>query len=656
MVIPPDKPETDTKQSGINSHVCMIWFMWKKILPVIMVFLILEPTDADVKKKSDEKKKVEVYAPEVRDVSASFVAGQSVDIELSASAGTLKQVEFLIRQAPQNGTLSAVRPHPRDTNKSIVTYTHRNRDAPLTDRFTFAGRVSGGPMSAPGTVTLIGRGYEAKLEILEASTADRVFPDGESSIKFTLKNSGDAPFARDMTWDSPWRGPPRVELKAGEKADYMIVFKPLKIGVFRSNFEIQPGVAASKLLLYGECVRALTISPGRLQLTLNAQTGAREGTVSLVNGRFNPLHVEVSAPHRLEGGGAFDVPGAGKISVSLRLLTTDVDAFRGDVIVSTPEGPETIIVEAAAKDQELRITAPANGRLDFGHIEQGATARGEIQLRNSGGMPAIIEAQAFPPLMVTPAHQTLRVEPGTSVTFAVSFKGEQPGPFQSEVRIAGAGSVIRIPVSTDVFTSKSTPKPVNVPPSTTIAPSQPPDPNPALTIDETPSEAPTAFQQMAMAYLRSAGLPISKEKINPYLERVKDVSVLDRTSSSITIAWKKPEVVPAKWEVEASSVACVAEAKTFIKVWKTFKTWEPYPMQGDKIGIRLHTLPEASQIEIRIMGVDRDGKVSAPSNPIVLGTLSGWQIPSWFWQLLIVVVLVTAIYYLVRIRRGDFTK
>ncbi|MEI6537366.1 MAG: hypothetical protein WCN98_18630, partial [Verrucomicrobiaceae bacterium] len=288
MVILPANPESDINQSGISRHVCMIWSMWKRMLPVITVFMLLCPADADVKKKGDEKKKAEAYAPEVRDVSASFVAGQSVDIELSASVGTLKQVEFIIRQAPQNGTLSAVRPHPRDTNKGIVTYTHRDRSAPLTDRFTFAGRVDGGPLSTPGTVTLTGRGFDAKLEILEVTVADRVFTGGESTIKITLKNSGSAPFSKDMSWEAPWRGPPHIELNAGEKADFIVVFKPAKTGVFRSNLELQPGVETSKLLLYGECVRALTVSPGRLQLNFNSQTGAREGTLSLSNGRSEP--------------------------------------------------------------------------------------------------------------------------------------------------------------------------------------------------------------------------------------------------------------------------------------------------------------------------------------------------------------------------------
>lgn len=656
MFDPPARSETDVSPCRHIRAVRSAWRAWIKIFPALLYFTLIGHVHADVKKKVDEKNKKESYAPEVRNSAAAFVAGQSVDIELTASVGTLQQVEFIIRQGPLNGTLSAVRPHPRDTNKGVVTYTHRDRTAPLTDSFTFASRVDGGPMSAPGTVTLTGRGFEPRLNILAVSVADKVFPGGESTIKISLKNSGDAPFARDMKWDAPWRGPPRIELKAGESADFIIGFKPADTGIFRSNVELQPGTESSKFLLYGECVRALTVSPSRLQLLLNSQTGAREGTLLLADGRSEPVHVEVRTTQRLQGGGAFDVKGGGKAEVVLRLPTTDVEAFRGEVVVSTQEGTETVIVEAAAKAHDLRMIAPDHGALDLGRMELGTTAHGEIQLRNSGGMPAIVEAQAFPPLMVTPVHQTLRVEPGHQVTFAVSLKGEQLGSFQSEVRIIGGDSLMRVPVSVEITSPKENPKK-----ATTSMPSVTPVPllktNDSVPVVEiSPDVAPTELQKLVAGYLRSKGLPIPKDKINAYLEQIKEISVVNRTSSSITLSWKKPEIMPAQWEVETSFIQAVPEAKTFIKVWRTFKTWEPVPVAADKIGIRLHTLPEAAQIEIRIMGVDRDGKLSPSSTPLVLETLSVWHIPPWFWYLLIIIALVVVIYYLIRIRRGDFIK
>lgn len=656
MFNPPASSETDVSPCSHSRAVRPVCRGWIKIFQALLFSTLIGHVHADVKKKVDEKNKKESYAPEVRNSAATFVAGQSVDIELTASVGTLQQVEFIIRQGPLNGTLSPVRPHPRDTNKGVVTYTHRDRTAPLTDSFTFASRVDGGPMSAPGTVTLTGRGFEPRLSILAVSVADKVFPGGESTIKISLKNHGDAPFARGLKWDAPWRGPPHMELKAGESADFLIVFKPADTGIFRSTVELQPGTESSKFLLYGECVRALTVSPSRLQLLLNPESGAREGTLSLADGRSDSVHVEVRTTQRLQGGGAFDVKGGSKTDVILRLPASDVAAFHGEVVVSTQEGTETVIVEAAAKAHDLRMIAPDHGVLDMGRMELGTTAHGEIQLRNSGGLPAIVEAQAFPPLMVTPVHQTLRVEPGHQVTFAVSLKGEQIGSFQSEVRIVGGDSMMRVPVNVEITSPKENPKK-----ATTSTPSGTPAPplktNDSVPVVEiSPDVAPTELQKIVAGYLRSKGMPIPMDKINPYLERIKEVSVVHRTSSSITLSWKKPEIMPAKWEVETSFIQAVPEAKTFIKVWRTFKTWEPVPVDADKIGIRLHTLPEAAQIEIRIMGVDRDGKFSPSSNALVLETLSAWHLPPWFWYLLIVVALVIVIYYLIRIRRGDFTK
>ncbi|MEI6535689.1 MAG: hypothetical protein WCN98_10145, partial [Verrucomicrobiaceae bacterium] len=323
-------------------------------------------------------------------------------------------------------------------------------------------------------------------------------------------------------------------------------------------------------------------------------------------------------------------------------------------------GLETVTADAEAKAQELRIIAPANGALDFGRIEVGATANGEIRLQNSGGTPAIVEAQAFPPLIVTPAHQTLRVEPGAIIAFGVSLKGEQTGGFQSEVRIAGAGDLIRVPVKVEVLPVKSTTPPEPLPPPSvtpSVTPSpKTPDPAPPQIDKRTASDSDIALQQKVLGYLRSNGLPVPKDKINPYLERVKQVSILDQTTSSITLTWKKPEIMPAKWDVEASEMVFSPTSKDVMKLWKTFKSWEPVDAGTDKIAIRLHTLPDAAKIEIRIMGVDREGKVSEPSAPIILETLPSWKFPSWFWNLLIAVALLVVVYYLVRIRRGDFSK
>ena len=96
------------------------------------------------KKDPDDKKKEKKtdYLPEARAAIGRFLVGGSVDIELVASVGTSRRVEFVVRQAPKCGTLSLIRPDLTEGHKARVTYTHDGGGAPLSDSFTYAYRDS----------------------------------------------------------------------------------------------------------------------------------------------------------------------------------------------------------------------------------------------------------------------------------------------------------------------------------------------------------------------------------------------------------------------------------------------------------------------------------------------------------------------------------
>ncbi len=611
---------------------------------------------ADVKTTTEEKKKKsdpEQLIPEVRDIAATFVAGKVVDIELVASTSTLRPVEFLIRQQPTNGTLSAVRSHPRETNKSIVTYTHRGGDAPLTDRFTFACRVDGGPVSASAFVTLTGLRFEPKLEIVDYMAVDKVFVGGVATVRFEVKNSGAADFAADIPWEDPWQGPPRIELKAGDTARFAVHFRPQNPGVYRLEKLLQPGVAGSKLPLYGQCVRPLTVSPGRLMLVLSS-SGSREGELQLANGRAEPVRVEVRPAGRLQGGGSIEVPGGGRARVSLALPPMDVAAYKGEVRVTSPQGDETVTVEAAAKPAELKVVAPPGGILDLGSVSAGKEARGEVTIRNTGGATAVIQAQVRAPLMVRPSGEAVRLEPGGQAVFTVAMSGDQPGELARELTFSGGLVPPRIEVQMQVL-SMNTPAEHVVaasrqgmqggPPRTTMAPA-------SMSADPA---ARTPVQRLLISYLASTGVPIPKERINPFLERVKDVELLERTSHSITIAWKKPTVVPAGWIIEGATMAQVeGGGGTFVKMWISLKNWKIVDAGPNRVAARIEPLPPGSQVELRIMGVDRDEKVAEPSLGFIITTDPAWRVPSWVWQVILILVLASAIYILNKMRLGEW--
>lgn len=618
--------------------------------------IVADMAHADVKTKPEDKKMKKdppgQLIPEVRDVSATFVAGQAVNIEIPASTSSLRPVEFLIRQQPANGTLSAVRPHPRETNKGIVTYKHRGGDAPLADRFTFACRLDGGPVSASASVTLTGRRFEPKLELVDYIAVDKVFLGNEATVRFAVKNSGAANFAGDIPWEDPWLGPARIELKAGETGRYIVRFRPERPGVYRLEKLLQPGVAGSKLPLYGQCVRSLTVSPGRLVLVLGS-SGAREGELQLDNGRLEPIRVQVRSSGRLQGGGTIEVPGGGKARISLALPPQDVATYEGEVQVTSTQGGETVTVAAAAKPAELKVVAPAGALLDLGSVPAGKEARGEITIRNAGGSASIIQAQVRAPLTVRPSGEAVRLEPGGQAVFTLAMAGDQPGPLARELTFSGDPAAPRIPVQMQVLPADAPFAPSAVTQQGTQARASE-APMPPVVTDVKPAER-TPMQQILLSYLASSGAPVPKDRINPFLERVTGLDLLDRTSHSLTIAWKKPSVMPASWIIESATMAQVGEGGgSFVKIWVPLGSWKIVDGGANRVAALIEPLPSAAQIELRIMGVDRDQKVAEPSPGFIITTADTWHLPSWFWQALAIGVLVAAIYVLNKMRLGEW--
>jgi hypothetical protein len=572
-----------------------------------------------------------------------FVEGGSVQIELTAAVSTIKQVEFIIRSQPQNGTLSAMRPHPRETNKGIVTYTHRGHDAPPADKFTFACRVDGGPVSAPATVTLTGKKFEPALSVEDISGIERVFLGGEATLRFSVKNTGAAPFEGDFAWPIPWHGPPRISLKAGEKMAFAVQFKPEKPGIHRFELVLQPGVDASKLPLYGECVRAFTVVPGKLALTLNPETGAREGVLTLMNGRDDPVRATLRAPERIEGAAtSLDVPGRGKTRLSLSLPPSDVTAFQGDIIVESAEGAEKIFLTAEAKPVDLRVVSPADGIVALGFVNAGAQGRADLRVRNAGGATAVVQAETTTPFIVTPANQAVRIEPGAEAVFSVFGRGEQPGRAKGEVVLRVGSGETKVPVTMIV---EAAPAPVAPEPGKTT-----------FAAGGTASAAKSgALPRSLQAFLASSGLPIASEKLNPYLEPVTQLSIIARRTDSITVAWKKPAVPPDGWVIESNIMARVGEAKTFVKVWQPITNWKIVDAGEDKVAAQIHSLAPGTQFEVRIMATDRDGKFSQPG-VFTLMTAVPEPLSAWFWVALGAGALGITLFVLLRIRSGgEFT-
>jgi hypothetical protein len=640
-------------------------------LVLLLLFLQNGWSFADVKRAGDDNKKVRVTttAPEANDVSAKFVVGQSVVIELAASIGSLKRVEFMIRQAPQHGTLSPFVLHPKDNNKVLVTYTHKDASAPPTDFFTYACRLEGGSISAPATVSLNGQRFDPQLEVVTTPQFGRVFLGGEATEMVRVQNKGPAAYKSPLNWEAPWKGPPSLEVAPGATAEFLVTFKPEKAGSFRSQRELQPGLTLSNLYLYGDCVEVLTVSPGRLVLNHSSTTGERSGVLTVVNALSDPAVVNLKLPERLQGPTTVELDPLGKAEIVLKLPAADVKVFQESVSLETRGMIEKSLVVADASPGEMKLVSPAEGVLDFGSVVKGHKASANVTLANIGGQPVIIGVKSVVPFMTEAAGQALRLEPGQQRALNIEMKTDRTGRHASALVISGGETEISVSLRGQVRETTGDALPDESPmasaapnPTDTAPESRPAIPaasaitptTPAIGGPLPPGSQRTPAQAAVMAYLASSGMPVADKFTNAYLDQVTDIFGVDHTSNSITLAWKRPSVAPAGWRLEQSDTVLVKDQGAFVKVWKNFPNWKLVEGDPEKITVRLHSLQPAAQYELRIFAMDREGKLSKSSPVVVAETAQSWSIPSWVWRVLVIGALAIMIYVLHKIRRGEF--
>jgi hypothetical protein len=82
------------------------------------------------------------------------------------------------------------------------------------------------------------------------------------------------------------------------------------------------------------------------------------------------------------------------------------------------------------------------------------------------------------------------------------------------------------------------------------------------------------------------------------------------------------------------------------------RDWETLEVDGDRIAVRLRNLAPASMYEIRVLAVDRDGKVSEPTVTKLVQTLPSWRVSPWVWRLMIAAALAGCAIWLYRARIG----
>lgn len=634
------------------------------------------------KKKGDEDRE---FLPEAKPIIARFISGMTVDLELDAATASLVPVRFIIREAPQHGTLSPIRPHPKDLHKAIVTYTHTGGTTNLVDRFTYACRVEEGSWSAPGVVSLIGKRADPKIEITVHPEFPKVLPGHESTARLRLKNNGIAAFSSDMQWQPPWVGPARMDLAIGEEKEFNLSVKPTAPGMLIWETEIQPGQPDSKVRLWVECSQIFGVAPGLLRMTFDTARGQRAGKFTVSNSTNQKMKLSIEVPSRLIAPKEIEVEPKLGADVEITLSPEDVAEFRGEVWVINEPYRERVRIEAAPEPAQVRLVQPAS--LDFGNMLKGKPAQAKITMQNVGGEAAVLSAQSATPFRVAEADATLSLAPGAKREVTIEAVADQAGKFSSHVVFAGTGGDIRLPVAA-VITDPNKPqavKPVTIenprslrrpvaakdddsaaPLIAAVAPAaaaKPPGASMAAAAklpDPASAEvgAPGAFGFEGMSdtgaamfsYLATFGMPIPPQLRSPTLPKIEGIEIVKRATDHLVLAWKELTEQPKDYRVELGYRVRNQATGLWLKAWREPDKMEKIVGEAGKRTVRLDGLVPNARYEVRVLALDADGKVSEPSDIHIITTAAPWKLPSWMWNVLAVIVLGILGFVLYRIK------
>ena len=628
--------------------------------------------ERDKERKKDEERrmeKLEALSPEVKPAQVSFVAGRSVDVELDAATAALNGLKFLLREGPQHGTLSAIRPHPTERHKAIVTYTHTGGDEHLLDSFVYACRINDGPFSAPAKVTRIGRRAEPRLEVMKQAMFGRVLPGTEVLAKLVVVNRGIGRFEGNLNWPAPWKGPPRLELGIGESAELAVMVTPERPGVMSEEVLLQEGNPASRVRLWLQCEQPFLVTPGRAQMEYDPVRGLRAVKARISNATKEPITLKLKLPERLKGPAEVEVAASQLKEVELTLAEDDVAGFDGEVQITDGVLYERMTLGASPEPAQIQLVAPASRMVQFGSRNQGEVGKATLVLSNLGGEAAVLAVQAPPPFRVPEEERSLGVAPGGTQRLELEVLSAKPGKFSGKIVISGDGSRIELdaeatfvdPKVAVIAPAKSAKGTAGVPvvakagrvsrpkaetvvedDPKPVAQTPPPDTTAKPPVGPAPASAAASTTMMgkvsrpvaaALAHLSVFGVPIPEEELSKKYGKLEKIQVTKQGREELELQWEKPnpDAPPQSYRVEAAQQVYEPVTKMFFRRWVPFNQVETIVPGDGKDGLRLTGLRPASQYELRFMAVDELGKVSAPSDIYILSTLPPWRLPNWVW-------------------------
>lgn len=541
-------------------------------------------------------------------VAVSTFIGKPVEIPLEVVGRVAEPLTFLIRRAPQAGTLGEIRRTGK--TRAVVIYSPQAGAGPMVDEFLFAAKSVDSPVSAPARVVVDIREQPVDLRFVPEVDFGETWIGDPVDREIEFRNVGGGVAYVELSPEAPWQvvGPTVVAVRGGTAARMALRFA----GSEERDYAARVAVASGK----GFTVRArsrapLTVEPATLLVTGEKRRDPH--ALNVTNLTDKPRRISVSWPDFLRGAPEAEVPPGGTHRFDFVLndglpatFSAGANAtIRGgtfEMVVPVRIDPAPAEVEVAPK--ELRLKVPEL---------PGAAPRADMILTNRGGSPARLSFESSIDTVVEPAAVTLAA--GGVERIQIRLTRLPSAEVSGTVSIRQGGVVLHsVSFRFDAVLS----------PPGIIRPSEPSQPRATPAVKRPP--IPSGFT----------------------------VRVEGSTSSEVTLGWVDSET-PMGFEVQRREI--VGDGKGAAReVWHA---WPDDALTRSQGGVVLRRIPANTEWTVRIAPKDGKGGIGRPSLPVQISTKPArtFSVPAWFWILSAVAAGVAIwklrCWYLTRLRADE---
>ena len=524
-------------------------------------------------RKDRKKEPLVIPPPQPVPQEIKVERGEDIIVPLKIYGRRNQPLTFLIRRNPKAGKLSGLK--SIEAEAAIVHY-RSNQDRSVTrDSFEYAVR-SGEGVSAPVLV---------QIEIIdqppdlagpaEVPFAQRLVGTEETqTIEFI--NRGGMVAEGTCEVSGAWRldSPPEYRIDPGAHLFVKVTFAPDRPGDFLGELRLT-SQRERTIVLRGAAQMALEIQPPLVRLGADPITLVRAGVFELTNNTETELTARLESSERLLLDREIKLGPKASVPVMVRTAPQDAGQLEAAVTVRSGTFEAKVPITAAPLPATIR---PVQRTIDLGFAPSNSVAFGQMQLRNHGGVVGIAQVTA-------------------------------PEPFHVEAQRyeVGAGAIVDVPITVEVFATGTIEKPIQV--QTSLGTVEVPV---RVVIGSLGTRAPKASVSSSIS--SSASTPAPSADILPLTIHDLDFEKKVDPKEVVRIASLEPTRCVFEWSADfnpantfvAEQRELVMEGGQFSVRWNRLYSFE-YEHLGERVQGRMKSLTPGRRYTVRVIALTPKG-------------------------------------------------